>query len=80
MKTTQPPITNGQEPTGYRAGADHLQEMINRYERDLVTTRQRVPLDMERLDQIRYHLLHLYGYYWDIQDAIDAYLQQCQTA
>ncbi len=80
MKTTQPPITNDQELAGYRAGADQLREMIDRHERDLTTERQRSPLDVERLDQIRYQLLHLYGYYRGIQDAIDTYLQQRQTA
>jgi hypothetical protein len=80
MKTTQPPITNDQELSGYRAGAEQLREMIDRHERDLLTERQRIPLDVEQLDQIRYQLLHLYSYYRGIQDAIDAYLQQRQTA
>ena len=80
MKTTQPPITNDQELAGYRAGAEQLHQMIDRYEGDLVSERQRVPPDLERLDQIRYQLLHLYGYYRGIQDAIDAYLQHRQTA
>ena len=80
MKTTQPPITNDQEFAGYRASAEHLREMIDRHERDLTTERQRTPLDKERLDQIRYQLLHLYGYYRGIQDAIEVYLQQRQTA
>jgi hypothetical protein len=80
MKTTQPPIMNDQEHASYRAGADRLREMIDRHERDLATERQQTPLDMERLDQIRYQLLHLYGYYRGIQDAIDTYLQHRQTA
>ena len=78
MKTTQPPITNDQELAGYRAGTDRLREMIDRHEQDLATERQQTP--MERLDQIRYQLLHLYGYYRSIQDAIEAYLQHRQTA
>ena len=80
MKATQPPITNDQELAGYRAAADQLRAMIDRHERDLATERERTPLDSERLDQIRYQLLHLYGYYRGIQDAIEAYLQQRQTA
>jgi hypothetical protein len=80
MKTTQPPITNEQELAGYRAGAERLRTMIDRHETDLATERQRTPLELERLDQIRYQLLHLYGYYRGIQDAIDAYLQHRQTA
>jgi hypothetical protein len=80
MKATQPPITNDQELAGYRAGADRLREMIDRHEQDLATERQQTPLDMEQLDQIRYQLLHLYGYYRSIQDAIDTYLQHRQTA
>jgi hypothetical protein len=80
MKTTQPPITNDQELAGYQAGADRLRAMIDRHEQDLATERQQTPLDMERLDQIRYQLLHLYGYYRGIQDAIDVYQQHRQTA
>lgn len=80
MKTTQPSITNDQELAGYQAGADRLRAMIDRHEQDLVTERQQMPLDMERIDQIRYQLLHLYGYNRGIQDAIDVYLQHHQTA
>jgi hypothetical protein len=80
MKTTQPPITNDQELAGYRAEADRLRAMIDRHEQDLAAERQQTPLDMERLDQIRYQLLHLYGYYRGIQDAVDAYLHHRQTA
>ena len=80
MKATQPPITNDQELAGYQAGADRLRAMIDRHEQDLTTERQQTPVDIERLDQIRYQLLHLYGYYRGIQDAIDAYLHHRQTA
>jgi hypothetical protein len=73
MKTTQPPITNDQELAGYQAGADRLRAMIDRHEQDLATERQQMPLDMERVDQIRYQLRHLYGYYRSIQDAIDLF-------
>ena len=73
MKTAQPPITNDQELAGYRAGAERLQRMMERHEGDLVAERQRVPADMQRTDQIRHQLHHLYGYYEGIQQAIDAY-------
>jgi hypothetical protein len=80
MKTTQPPIADDQELAGYRAGAERLRAMIERHEADLAVERQRVPLDVERLDQIRYQLHHLYGYYRGIQDAIAAYLERRRTA
>jgi hypothetical protein len=80
MKTTQPPIADDQELAGYRAGAEKLLRMIERLESDLMIERQRIPMDMQKLDEIRYQLHHLYGYYKDIQDAIDAYLRQRQTA
>ncbi len=80
MKSTQPPITNDQELAGYRASAEKLRVMIERHESDLMLARQRDPLDMPRLDQIRYQLHHLYDYYRGIQDAIDTYLRQRQTA
>ncbi|HEX2349952.1 MAG TPA: hypothetical protein VHI51_16070 [Ktedonobacterales bacterium] len=76
MKTSQPPIANDQELAGYRAGADRLRAMIERHEMDLLAERQRVPADLRHLDQIRYQLHHLYGYYKGIQGAIDAYLQR----
>jgi len=62
------------------AGAEKLLRMIERHESDLMIERQRVPMDMQKLDEIRYQLHHLYGYYKGIQDAIDAYLRQRQTA
>jgi hypothetical protein len=80
MKTTQPPIADDQELAGYRAGAEKLLGMIERHESDLMIERQRVPVDMQKLDEIRYQLHHLYGYYKGIRDAIDAYLRQRQTA
>ena len=80
MKTSQPPIANDQELAGYRAGADHLCAMIERHEMDLLAERQRVPTNPRHLNQMRYQLHHLYGYYKGIQDAIDAYLQHRQTA
>ena len=80
MKTTQPPITDDQELAGYRAGAERLRGMMERHESDLMAERQRVPADVQRLDQIRYQLHHLYGYYKGIQDAIEAYLQHRQSA
>ena len=61
MKTTQPPIADDQELAGYRAGAERLRGMMERHESDLMAERQRVPADMQRLDQIRYQLHHLYG-------------------
>ena len=79
MKTTQPPITNDQELAGYRAGAEQLRRMMEQQESELVTERQSRVLDEQRLDQIRYQLHHLNGYYKGIQDAIDAYLQQQQS-
>jgi hypothetical protein len=80
MKTTQPPITNDEELAGYRAGAERLREMIERHESDLMAARQRIPADLNQLDQIRYQLHHLYGYYKGIQDAIEAYLHHRQSA
>ncbi|WIG61139.1 MAG: hypothetical protein OJF49_003887 [Ktedonobacterales bacterium] len=80
MKSTQPPITNDQELAGYRTGADQLRRMIERHESDLMAERQKMPLDMGRIDQIRYQLHRLCGYYKGIQDAIDAYLQHRQSA
>lgn len=80
MKTTQPPIADDQELAGYRAGAEKLLGMIERHESDLMIERQRVPMDMQKLDEIRYQLHHLYGYYKGIQDAIDTYLRHRQTA
>ncbi len=76
MKTTQPPITNDQEYAGYRAGAEQLRQMIERHEGDLMIERQRGAPDMQRIDQIRYQLHHLYGYYRGIQDAVEAYHRQ----
>lgn len=80
MKTTQPPIADDQELAGYRAGAERLRAMMERHENDLMAERQKVPVDLNQLDQIRYQLHHLYGYYKGIQDAIDAYLQHRQSA
>lgn len=80
MKTVQPPITSEQELAGYRAGAERLLHMIERHEAELTNERQKDPLDMDRLDQIRYQRHHLYGYYKGIQDAIDAYLHRRQSA
>lgn len=80
MKTTQPPITNDQELAGYRAGAKRLREMIERHEGDLMAARQKIPADIGQIDQIRYQLHHLYGYYIGIQDAIEAYLHHQQSA
>jgi Mg2+ and Co2+ transporter CorA len=80
MKTTQPPIANDEELAGYRAGAEQLRRMIEQHEDDLMAERQRLPADLQRIDQIRYQVNHLYGYYRGIQDAIDAYLQRRQTA
>lgn len=80
MKTTQPPIANDQELTGYREGAARLLAMIERHEADLVSERQKVPPDLELLDQIRYQLQHLYGYYRGIRDAIETYARRCQSA
>ncbi|MGH2504256.1 MAG: hypothetical protein ACRDID_17250 [Ktedonobacterales bacterium] len=80
MKTTQPRIANDQELAGYRAGAERLRAMIERHETDLMAERQCVPADLRHLDEIRYQLHHLYGYYKGIQDAIEIYLQHRQTA
>ncbi len=80
MKTTQPPITNDQEYAGYRAGAERLRQMIGRHEGDLMIERQRGAPDMQRIDQIRYQLHHLYGYYRGIQDAVEAYHRRQQRA
>jgi hypothetical protein len=54
--------------------------MIDRHEADLLAERQQAQVDMRRLDQIRYQLHHLYRYYKGIQDAIDVYLRQKQSA
>ena len=80
MKTTQPPITNDQELAGYQAGAEQLRQMIERHEMDLMTERQKHPADMQLIDQIRYQLHHLYGYYRGIQDAIATYQRKRQSA
>jgi len=80
MKTTQPPITNDQEYAGYRAGAEQLRQMIERHEGDLMIERQRGAPDMQRIDQIRYQLHHLYGYYRGIQDAVEAYHRRQPSA
>jgi Mg2+ and Co2+ transporter CorA len=80
MKTTQPPIANDEELDGYRAGAEQLRRMMERHESELMAQRQSAPADLQRIDQIRYQLHHLYGYYRGIQDAIDTYLQRRQIA
>jgi len=80
MKTTQPPITNDQELAGYRQGTEQLRRMIERHEADLMAEHKKHPADMQLIDQIRYQLHHLYGYYKGIQDAIAAYQQQHQSA
>ena len=80
MKTTQPPITSDQELAGYQQGAEQLLRMIERHESDLMAERKKHPADMQLIDQIRYQLHHLYGYYKGIQDAIAAYQQQHQSA
>ena len=80
MKTTQPAITSDQELAGYQAGAEQLLRMIERHETDLMAARQKHPADMQLIDQIRYQLHHLYGYYRGIQDAIAAYQRQHQSA
>lgn len=80
MKTSQPPIANDQELAGYQAGAERLRGMMERHEADLLAERQKKPVDLERLDQIRYQLHHLYGYYRGIQDAIHAYVGRSQSA
>jgi len=80
MKTTQPPITTDHELAGYWARAEHLRSMIERHEADLLAERQKELADLERLDQIRTQLHHLYGYYKGIQDAIDAYFGRSQSA
>lgn len=80
MKTTQPPITNDQELAGYRAGAERLRTMIERHETDLLAARQQQPTDLQLIDQIRYQLLHLYGYYYGIQHAIEVYERQQWSA
>ncbi len=80
MKTTQPPITSDEELAGYRAGAERLRVMIERHENDLLAERQKSPLDAHRLDQIRYQLHHLYGYYLGIERAIEEYLHHPQSA
>jgi len=80
MKTTQPPITNDEELAGYRAGAEQLRLMMEQHEDDLAAVRQRTPTDFQRIDQIRYQLHHLYGYYRGIQDAVEAYLERHQSA
>lgn len=73
MKTAQPPITTDQELAGYRAAAERPRQMMERHEGDLLVERQRTPADIERIDQIRYQLHHLYGYYRGIQVAIGSY-------
>lgn len=80
MKTTQPPITNDQELAGYRTGAEKLRRMIERHETDLMAARQQQPADAQLIDQLRYQLHHLYGYYRGIQDAIATYQRQHQSA
>lgn len=80
MKTTQPPITSDKELVGYQAGAEQLRQMIERHETDLMAERQKHPADMLLIDQIRYQLHHLYGYYRGIQDAIAAYQRRHQSA
>lgn len=80
MKTTQPPITSDQELAGYRQGAEQLRQMIERHETDLMAERQRHPADTQLIDQMRYQLHHLYGYYRGIQDAIAAYQRKHQSA
>ncbi|HEX6122060.1 MAG TPA: hypothetical protein VFY89_02815 [Ktedonobacterales bacterium] len=80
MKSTQPPITNDQELAGYHAGAERLRSMIERHEMDLLAARQQQPADLQLIDQIRYQLLHLYSYYYGIQQAIAAYERQQQSA
>jgi hypothetical protein len=54
--------------------------MIERHETDLMAERQKHPADMLLIDQIRYQLHHLYGYYRGIQDAIAAYQRHHQSA
>lgn len=76
MKTTQPPITTDQEFAGYRAGAEQLRQMLEHEEADLMTARHEDACDIQHVDEIRYQLHHLYGYYTGIQDAIDAYVHQ----
>ena len=80
MKTTQPPITNDQEACWLPAGAEQLRQMIERHETDLMAERQKHPADMQLIDQMRYQLHHLYGYYRGIQDAIAAYQRKRQSA
>lgn len=80
MKTTQPSITSDEELAGYRIAAGQLRQMIERHESDLMAERQKDTVDMQLLDQIRYQLHHLYGYYNGVQDAITAYLQHQQSA
>lgn len=80
MKITQPSITSDEELAGYRIAAGQLRQMIERHESDLMAERQKDTVDMQLLDQIRYQLHHLYGYYKGIQDAITAYLQHQQSA
>jgi hypothetical protein len=80
MKTTQPPITNDHELAGYWARAEQLRSMMERREADVLAERQKELADLERLDQIRTQLHHLYGYYKGIQDAIEAYLGRSQRA
>jgi hypothetical protein len=80
MKTTQTPITSDQELAGYQQGAEQLRHMIERHESDLMAERQKSPADMQLIDQIRYQLHHLYGYYKGIQDAIETYRHQHQSA
>lgn len=79
MKTTQPPISNDQELAGYKSGAEQLKRMIERHETELMTERQKPAVDAQLIDQLRYQLHHLYGYYKGIQDAIEAYQRQHQS-
>lgn len=80
MKTTQPPIMSDKELAGNQTGAEQLRRMIERHESDLMAERQKHPADIQLIDQIRYQLHHLYGYYRGIQDAIMAYQRQHQSA
>lgn len=80
MKTTQPPIASEQELAGYRAGAEKLGRLIARHEDDLMAARHAAEIDARQVDQIRYTLYRLYGYYQGIMDAIEAYVRQRQQS
>jgi hypothetical protein len=54
--------------------------MIERHESEVMVARQRQPANLRLLDQIRYQLLHQYGYYRGIQEAIEAYVHRQQSA